>query len=226
MQGRGLGGFDWLGGFGWMCRLMGLAALGLLTTALVGGQGRASGRTPVSGQAPVETPAVTVNTPGNAFTVERGGAAGGGVSVDDVPGGRRFRAPAFTKITLRAPLRLALDRAIPRVERLAVHFRTHPAAVGPTLRRVELWNGAYVDFRVDTLIQGDYMTKNLTRPAVVANVWSFAPRNVNARSFLRLEVQFPGGIDSAVDPGEFVLAGVEADFSSKPDGAPQQTRRR
>lgn len=193
MRGRGFRGC------GWMCRLMGLAALGVLAAVSV------SGPVPASGG----TATIPVNTPGNAFTVERGGA---GVNVDDVAGGRRFRGPALTKITLRAPLRLAPDRAFPRVERLAVHFRTHPAAVGPTLRRVELWNGASVDFRVDTLIKGDYMTKNLTRPDVVANVWSFALRNVSAHSFLRLQVQFPGGIDSAVNPGEFVLAGIEADF--------------
>ena len=205
MRGRGFGGFRW------MCWLMCLAAFGVMATP------------PASGQAAnVRVSTIPVNTPGNAFTVERGGA---GVSVDEVSGGRRFRGPAFTKITLRAPLRLGPDRALPRVERLAVHFRTGPAAVGPTLRRVELRNGASVDFRIDTLIQGDYMTKNLTKPDIVANVWSFAPRNVSAHSFLRLEVQFPGGIDSPVNPGEFVLAGVEADFPCKPGGVMLQAPR-
>jgi hypothetical protein len=104
------------------------------------------------------------------------------------------------------------------LERLAVHFRTSPSAVGPTLRRVELWNGSNVEFRIDTLIQGDYMTKNLTKPEVVANVWIFAARNVSAQSVVRLEIQSPGGFEGTSNPGEFVLAGVDADFPRRPAG--------
>jgi hypothetical protein len=167
------------------------------------------------GQGLLRTTTVAINTPGNAFTVERGAD----VAVDDVPGGRRFRGQGFSRIRLRALLRMAPAKTSGfKVERLAVHFRSSPQPTGPTLRRVELWNGQSADFRVDTLIQGDYLTKDLTKPDVIANVWSFAPRNVSAQSVLRLEIQFPGGFEGASDPGEFVLAGVEADFPRKPAG--------
>jgi hypothetical protein len=206
---RGFGGWGGLicavGGFG------AIVAVAIVAVAAAPAGGPALGQI-------VQVTTVSVNTPGSAFTVE--GLGGGAVTIDDVPGGgRRFRGPGFSKIKLRALLRLAPARSASfKVERLAVHFRTSPSATGPTLRRVELWNGASADFRVDTRIQGDYMTKNLTRPDVVANVWSFAPRNVSGQTVLRLEVQFPGGFEGTNNPGEFVLAGVEADFPRKPAG--------
>jgi hypothetical protein len=151
-----------------------------------------------------------VTIPGASFSVE---GLGKGTRVDDVHDGRRFRGQAFAKIILRAPVQL--PTADPKMEGLAVHFRTSQS--GPSLRSVEFRNGSHVEFRVPTLVTGDYTFKEITRPEAGANAWLFknTPFKVSSQAVLRLEVQFPGGFDSKIDPGEFVLTGVAIDFPVK-----------
>ena len=60
-------------------------------------------------------------------------------------------------------------------------------------------------------------------PTVVANAWAFEPRAVGSQTVLRLKIQFPGGFDSAVNPGEFVLTGVVVDFPGKAKTLPATT---
>jgi len=54
----------------------------------------------------------------------------------------------------------------------------------------------------------------VTRPDVAANAWDFGRESVTVgpQSVLQLEVQFPGGIDSPINPGEFFVTGVGVDF--------------
>jgi hypothetical protein len=103
----------------------------------------------------------------------------------------------------------------PKLQKLVIHFRT---SQGPRLFSVELRNGSNVPFRAPTDITGDYVTRETLEPARVANAWAFQPINVRAPLVVRLSVQFSGGIDSVVDPGEFVLTGVVAEFPRKPIG--------
>lgn len=153
-----------------------------------------------------------VSLPGSAFSVE---GRGDQVAVENVAGGRRFRGKAFSRLMLRAAIRMHPSAtAEPRIERLVLHFRASPS--GPSVRSVELRNGTDVAFHVETHLEGDYTARETTRPEVVANVWAFQPRAVGPRSVLRLEVQFPGGFDSAVNPGEIVITSVGLDFHRKP----------
>lgn len=151
---------------------------------------------------------VRVTIPGTAFTVVSGQAA-----VQDVAGGRSIRGKAFSLVTLAANIRMpASSAAAPKMQRLVLHFRTSPS--GPSLRAVALRNGSASVFRIQTELRGDYVTREITTPEVAANVWDWsrAPIAVSAQSVLRLEVQFPGGFDSQIDPGELVLAGATVDF--------------
>src|ERR1043166_3789320 len=81
---------------------------------------------------PLRAQEVWVNTPGNAFTVERGHA-----TLDDVAGGRRVRGKALETVILRGVLRIPAPTAgEPKVQRLVVRFRG--SEDGPSLRSVEL----------------------------------------------------------------------------------------
>ncbi len=156
---------------------------------------------------------VRVNTPGTAFSPE---GRGGQVVVEDVGDGRRFRGQAFATVTLRAVLQMPpSSSAEPKMQRLAVHFRTSPS--GPSLRSVELRNGSKVEFHIETHLAGDFTARETTQPEAVANTWVFdrAPISVSSQSVLRLEVQFPGGFDSQIDPGELFLTAVTVDFPRK-----------
>jgi Tachylectin len=151
---------------------------------------------------------VRVVTPGTTFNTE--GAVAPGV-VQDVPGGRRFRGRAGSLLKVRAVMRIpAGNRA--DMQRLVVHFRTNPG--GPRLRKVEVLNGSSPAFSLATDLAGDYVVRETPAPDVVANLWDFKsqPRGVSSQTIIRLEVQFPVGFDSAIDPGEFVLTGVGVDF--------------
>lgn len=169
---------------------------------------------PLVAQTPVQ-----VNTPGAEFSVE---GRGGQATVDDVAGGRRFRGHARATLMLRATLRIPpSNSADPRLQRLVIHFRTSPS--GPSLRGVELLSGTRREFGIETNLQGDYTTRETTKPDFVANVWAFAPIGVSAQSVVRLEVLFPVGFDSKIDPGEFVLSAVTGDFPRKSLALPTRT---
>ena len=148
-----------------------------------------------------------VTIPGSAFTLE-----GQSAQVDDVAGGRRFRGVGFATLTLRAVIPLPSSKsADPKVQRLVVHFRTSGATCrsGPCLESVKLQQSV-----INTNLMGDYTTSETTLPSAVANAWDWKsqPIRVGSGSVIRLVVQFPGGIDSKIDPGEFILKSIVVDF--------------
>lgn len=155
---------------------------------------------------------VKVNIPGGAFN-----AVGGRAAVDDAGGGRRFRGEAFALVTLQARLQIpSASVAEPRLQRLVIRFRT--SASGPSLRAVELRNGSNRAFRLETHVAGDFATRETAAPAGSANTWDFAtvPARVASDSVLRLEVQYPGGFDSPINPGDFVILSVQTEFVRAP----------
>jgi hypothetical protein len=157
---------------------------------------------------------VRTNTPGSAFSPA---GPAGQVAVEDIAGGRRFRGGAFKLVILRGPIQIPpATSAEPKLQKLVIHFRTSEG--GPRLRSVELRSGSNVPFRTAIDISGDYTTRETLKPEIVANAWIFQPINVGAPLVVQLSVQFPGGFDSIVDPGEFVLTGVVAEFPRKPIG--------
>jgi hypothetical protein len=155
-------------------------------------------------------PRIRVNVAGAAFSPERGAAD---VVIEDVADGRGFRGKSFSLLSLKAVMPMPPSGSAPAgVQGVAVHFRT--SVTGPKLESVELRTGSQVLFHVDSQLQGDYISRDTTRPDVVANAWVFAqaPILVTAQSLIRLQVRFPGGIDSEIDPGEFFLKAVAIDF--------------
>ena len=158
---------------------------------------------------PLLAQTVRVNIPGAAFAPEGRAKA----AIDRVSGGLRVRGQAFALVTLRATLRMPSPAAAdPKLRRLVIHFRTSPN--GPSLRSVELRNGSNVEVRLPTDLRGDYTVREVSTPKEAANAWDWgkSPITVSAQTVVRLEVQFPGGFDSAVNPGEFFLTTVAVDF--------------
>jgi hypothetical protein len=63
---------------------------------------------------------------------------------------------------------------------------------------------------------GDYTTREVTI-AGSANTWVWRdPMSIPPQSEISLEIQFPGGFDSQLNPGEFLLTGVTVDLSRRP----------
>src|SRR5262245_51051895 len=151
-----------------------------------------------------------VTIPGSAFAVEGRPP----VDVADVADGRQFHARQnFTKMILRAGLPLPpANAAEPKLQRLVVRFRT--SSSGPSLRAVELRTPSVAP--LETNIGGNYMTREVTDQGR-ANAWDWGrdPLSVGSQSVIRLTVQFPGGFDSQINPGEFVLASVTAEYVGK-----------
>ena len=146
------------------------------------------------GSTPLLAQTVRVNMSGTAFTAE-----GGGVTTDDVAGGRRFRGKAFAKVVLRGVLQMPSSSAAePKMQRLVIHFRT--SSSGPSLRSVELRNGSNVAFHLETNIGGDFTTRDATKPDGSTNAWDFGQigSKVSTQSVLRLESSSPAG--STVQP--------------------------
>ena len=154
---------------------------------------------------------VTVKTPGTQFSVISGKA-----TVTNVADGRRFRGEERADLKIRATLPLparANPSQLHKMGRLAIHFHASPG--GPSVRSVQLCNGANCNYKFDTNLRGDYSTRETiyTKGAQYANVWVLNPPDMVGSQFaVVLEVLFPGGIDSRIDPGEFVLTSVDADF--------------
>jgi len=149
-----------------------------------------------------------VNIPGTAFSPEK---RANQVAVEDVVDGRHFRGKPFAQIMLRAVLQMhPSSSADSKIQRIVIHFRT--SKEGPSLRAVQLGSG----IKIETNLKGDYTTKEVVTPEVVANAWIWRePISVNSQTVLRLLIDFPGGIDSQIDPGEFILTRVEVDFPLK-----------
>jgi hypothetical protein len=156
---------------------------------------------------------INEKTPGSAFSVvgTKGTAA-------DIGGGRQFRGVGFQQMKIQGSLRVpgsasGVSQTHP-LQQLAIHFRTSPS--GPSLRSVELRNGSHVEFHIDTELRGDYTTRSTSTPADIANMWKWdSPITVDSHSVIVLEVQFPGGFDSQINPGEFVLISVDAQFKGE-----------
>ncbi|MEN3333528.1 MAG: hypothetical protein V7641_2893 [Blastocatellia bacterium] len=156
---------------------------------------------------------VTVKTPGTNFSVV--GTKG---TAENVAGGRRFRAPAFADLKIRGALRVPQSASgvskTQLMQQLAIHFRTSPS--GPSLRSVELLNGSHREFLIPTNLTGDYTARETSKPEAIANMWKWtSPIKVDSQSVIVLEIQFPGGFDSKVNPGEFVLTSVDAQFQGE-----------
>ncbi|MEQ1867730.1 MAG: hypothetical protein ABL996_24175, partial [Micropepsaceae bacterium] len=158
-------------------------------------------------------PLVSVDTPGGSFVPEGRGA---NVAIDTVAGGRRFRGAGGSRLIVRGVVQTPDTSADLKMERLTTYFRTSPG--GPRLRAVELRNGSNVAFRMNTDANGNYVTRETTAPASAANVWVLPSISVRSQFVIRLEIQFPIGIDSAPNPSdlEFVLTTVRVDFSGAP----------
>jgi hypothetical protein len=162
---------------------------------------------------------VTVKTPGTNFSV-----VGQKGTADDVAGGRRFRAPAFADLKIRGSLRVPKSASgvsqTQLMQQLAIHFLTSPS--GPSLRSVELLTGgSNRRFLIGTNLKGDYRTRATATPADSANMWKWtSPIKVDSQSVIVLEIQFPGGFDSKIDPGEFVLTSVDAQFQGEISAIP------
>jgi hypothetical protein len=152
--------------------------------------------------------------PGKAFTPGSTGHPQKAI-IEDIEGGRRFRGKAFQRLILTAPIQMhPSSSADHKLKRLVIHFRT--SRWGPSLQTVEVLDGTVARFKIETRLEGDYATQEVVKPESLANVWSLRePISVNSHSIIRLEVQFPGGFDSKVDPGDFVIIGVELDFPLK-----------
>lgn len=156
---------------------------------------------------------ITVKTPGTNFSVV--GTKG---TADNVAGGRRFRAPGFEALKIRGVLHVPPSASgvskTHLLQQLAIHFRTSPS--GPSLRSVELLNGSQREFLLQTNVTGDYTARETSKPENIANMWKWtSPIKVGSQSVIVLEIQFPGGIDSKVNSGEFILTSVDAQFQGE-----------
>ena len=191
----------------WRCRLMVSLARLVPTLAVVA--------TLSSSVAAAQTP-LPVSTSGNSFSPEGGGATL--VELADVPGGRRFVGKKQgAEVILRGNVRMPPPAfAEPKAQRLVVHFGTSQS--GTSLQSVELRNGTKVEFHVETNLRGDYRARDVSNPESIANAWAFAssPILIGPSAVLRLKVRFASGIDSPVNPGEFVVYDVGIDFARKP----------
>ena len=160
---------------------------------------------------------VKVATQGNAFSVVdfRGNPVGNPRNTADVQGGRQFRGGARETLKIKGVLRMPPARPgaskTQKLQGLVVYFRC--SRNGPTLQSVSICNGANCTNPFDTHLEGDYTTKAIPK----VNMWAFnPPMPLNSQLSVVLEVRFPGGFDSSVDPGEFLLTSVEADFAPEP----------
>jgi len=146
-----------------------------------------------------------MSIPGTAFSSAPGS---GKVVVEDVAGGRRFRGGAGAQVILKAVLpRPASGSADHKVQRIVVHFRT--SRLGPSLRSVQLIGSEGVSYHMETNLEGDYIAKEIDR----ANAWTLKPESATA---IHLELQFPIGFDSPINPGEFFLTSVDVEFATPP----------
>lgn len=160
-------------------------------------------------------PPVRITIPGTAFSQERVGAK---AAFENVGSGRRFRGNGLNVI-LQATIKLPPpSSADPKLERLALHFRSKNRDA--SVRSVEVRNGSSAAFHLETHLEGDYTTRENTQPAVVANAWVLKPPiSVSSQSVIRLEVQFSGGIEGGA-ASDILITGVTIDFPSKAKPVP------
>jgi len=155
---------------------------------------------------------VSVKTLGTSFSVV--GTKG---RSDDVAGGRRFRAAAQDVVKIRSSFRVPGVSKTHLMQQLTIHFRT--SSGGPSLRSIELSTGGS-PLHISTDLSGDYMTR--TTPA---NTWKWtSPIKVDSQPAIILEIHFPGGFEGNNNPGEFVLASVDAQFQGELTSKPNNTK--
>lgn len=144
-----------------------------------------------------------IDTPGSAFT-----ALSSKTAIDDVPDGRRFKGKAWSNVTLVGELNPPTANVAERsATRLELHFRTSPG--GPTLLWIILPDGN----KVELGLEGDFLADSKGKVLDFGDV----PLKFYDRSILKLVIRYPGGIDSQIDPGEFVLKNVSLYYPSKLD---------
>ncbi|CAN5593170.1 hypothetical protein BH10ACI4_BH10ACI4_29150 [soil metagenome] len=170
---------------------------------------------PMFGQIPVSTV-----TSGNAFKAGPKGRA------TDAVDGRHFRADGFASLTLVGLFNLPPDAATrgAGITRMVVHFRT--SKDGPSLRSIEIRNGATVAWRLEKQLSGDFSNREVPgsnafifgEPGPGRPASSLAGHliRIGTGSTIRLEVQYPGGFEGIKDAGEFVLTNVVTNFEPKP----------
>jgi hypothetical protein len=153
-----------------------------------------------------------VTTTARAFTVEGNkGTVKDYNGLGKAPGGREFRAKPGETLFVRGVVTLpVVQGADLRMTELIVRFQTSPN--GPSLRSVQLLNGSSLEFRSQTVLKGDYRQPRF-KPESLANAWAFEPRRVSRQTVVRLEVTYPIGFDTVIDPGWFTVYGVDARFS-------------
>ena len=170
---------------------------------------------------------VRKDTPVAAFSLEAGHAR-----TVDTPGGRSFRAGQGETINVRGVLQMPpSSAALPKLQKLVIKFRTiSTSGLGPPhLKSVELRNGSSREFQVDNDLEGDWSSREVDSPPASpsgANAWIFRnPIKVNPQTAIRLVVYFSSAIDinTSLNPGEFVLTGVEGYFERKPIEIPKST---
>jgi len=163
---------------------------------------------------------VKVTTPGSSFSVVSGRPA-----TNNAGNGRRFRGEERANIRIKAPLPLPsgvnVNQSQPqKLGRLVVRFQGRQQ--GPSIRLVQLFDGANLKYKFQTNLRGDYSTRETvySSGSQYANVWVFNPPIAIGSQFsITLDITFPGGIDSRIPPEDldFTVASVETDF---PDIAP------
>lgn len=153
-----------------------------------------------------------IDTPGNAFSLFRSKA-----KIDDMRDGRHVRGEPGAAVVLQGKLTFPNPPSGRfMIQQLVVHFVTSRA--GPSLRLVELWDSSHAMVNFQTNLQGDFRSRDTLKPPEIANAWTFGPYGpftASAGLSVRLEVQFPTGFDSKINPGEFVLTSVRAGFVPK-----------
>ncbi|MCU1320464.1 MAG: Tachylectin [Acidobacteriaceae bacterium] len=169
----------------------------------------------MSGQIPVSTV-----TPGSAFRAGPKGRA------TDAADGRHFRADGFVSLNVDGLFRLPPDAGtkVTRITRLVIHFRT--SKNGPSLRSIEIRNGASVAWKLEKQFSGDFSIREVPGanafvfgdpgPGRPASSLAGPLIRVGTGSTIRLEVQYPGGFEGIKDAGEFVITNVVTNFEPKP----------
>ena len=166
-------------------------------------------------QAPVK-----VSIPGTAFTGTASDLSrSGSITSLDIPEGRRFSLEAGMLLKLTGALKMPPPGSSDqKLVRLVVHF--HTSQGGPSLRSVELNNGTRKEYRFNTNLSGDYVTRERgplstrTAASCPCNLWTFENTTVSSQWVIGLEVQLPQGVAVALDRRDFVLTAVEADFGA------------
>lgn len=144
---------------------------------------------------------LSIDTPGAQFRALRK------TRINVVPDGLSVRGEAYSQVTLSALPRLP-DAAMAerRASRLTVHFKT--SRNGPALRQIILPNGGTINLNLSGDFRGDAKRNTVD--------FGGAPINIYNDRDIQLVVSFPGGIDSQIDPGEFLLKGITVGYLRKP----------